>query len=147
MHLKRIAAFVLASAIVIGTASAAGAQTIVNVSSDATREFFEAYNAAFVKYWKTKSGADVMVRQSHGASGAQARQVIGGMDADVVTLAVPADVDAIAAAGLTAANWQARLPQNGPPFTSTVVFVVRKGNPKGITAGVSQFSAGRAAGR
>lgn len=128
--LVRPAAIVIA---ILVFATTLAAQDVVNVSYDPTRELYQAYNAAFAKYWKAKTGKDVTVRQSHGASGAQARAIIaGGLDADLVSLAVASDIDAIAAAGLTAANWQTRLPQGSAPYTSTIVFLVRKGNPKGI---------------
>lgn len=108
------------------------AQTILNVSYDPTRELYQDFNAAFIKYWKAKTGQTVSIRQSHGGSGGQARAVIDGLQADVVTLALAYDVDAIAESGLIASAWQKRLPQNSSPYTSTVVFLVRKGNPKGI---------------
>ena len=110
-----------------------GQTTLLNVSYDPTRELYQEFNAAFAKYWKAKTGQDVTIRQSHGGSGAQARAVIDGLPADVVTLALAYDVDAIAKAGLIAADWQKRLAQNSAPYTSTIVFLVRKGNPKGIT--------------
>jgi sulfate transport system substrate-binding protein len=107
--------------------------TLLNVSYDPTRELYQDYNAAFVKYWKAKTGHDVAIQQSHGGSGAQSRAVIDGLQADVVTLALAYDIDAIAArAKLLPANWQARLPNNSTPYTSTIVFLVRKGNPTGI---------------
>ena len=105
---------------------------LLNVSYDPTRELYQQYNAAFAKYWKAKSGQDVTVRQSHAGSGASARSVIDGLEADVVTLALAYDIDAIARSGLIAPDWQKRLPQNSSPYTSTIVFLVRKGNPKGI---------------
>ncbi len=106
---------------------------LLNVSYDPTRELYVDYNAAFAKYWLAKTGDTVTVKQSHGGSGAQARQVIDGLKADVVTLALAADVDAIATNGkLLPADWQTRLPNNSAPYTSTIVFLVRKGNPKGI---------------
>src|SRR5215213_2607250 len=113
-------------------AAVAGAQTLLNVSYDPTRELYQDFNTAFVKYWKAKTGKDVQIKQSHGGSGAQARGVIDGLEADVVTLGLAYDVDAVAQAGLTTTSWQKRLPQNSSPYTSTVVFLVRKGNPKGI---------------
>jgi sulfate/thiosulfate-binding protein len=116
-------------------ASAAHAATItlLNVSYDPTRELYEDYNAAFAAYWKSKTGDDVKVNQSHGGSAKQARSVIDGLDADVVTLALAYDIDALATrGGLIPANWQGRLPYNSAPYTSTIVFLVRKGNPKGI---------------
>src|SRR5687767_4148922 len=108
------------------------AQVLLNVSYDPTRELYEAFNEAFRQYWKAKTGQTVTVRQSHGGSGGQARAVIDGLEADVVTLALAYDVDAIAASGLIDAGWQQRLAQNSAPYTSTVVFVVRNGNPKGV---------------
>ncbi|MDP2324470.1 MAG: sulfate ABC transporter substrate-binding protein [Gammaproteobacteria bacterium] len=111
----------------------AGRVTLLNVSYDPTREFYQEYNAAFARFWKAKTGDDVAVRQSHGGSGKQARSVIDGLPADVVTLALAYDIDAIAArAQSLPANWQSRLPDNSAPYTSTIVFLVRKGNPKGI---------------
>ena len=107
--------------------------TLLNVSYDPTRELYRDYNAAFAKYWKAKTGQDVTVQQSHGGSSKQARAVIDGLEADVVTLALAYDVDAIAEkAKLLPANWQSRLPNNSSPYTSTIIFLVRKGNPKGI---------------
>jgi sulfate transport system substrate-binding protein len=127
------AAAVLVTASVVPQASAAGSVTLLNVSYDPTRELYEAYNAAFTKYWKAKTGQDVRINQSHGGSGKQARSVGDGLPADVVTLALAADVDGIASAGkLLPVNWEARLPNNSAPYTSTIVFLVRKGNPKGI---------------
>lgn len=109
------------------------AVTLLNVSYDPTREFYEEYNAEFARYWKEKTGQVVKIEQSHGGSGKQARAVIDGLEADVVTLALAYDVDAIGEkAGLLPADWQARLPHNSAPYTSTIVFLVRKGNPKGI---------------
>ena len=106
---------------------------ILNVSYDPTRELYTEYNAAFAKYWKATKGEDVTVQQSNGGSGKQARAVIDGLEADVVTLALGADIDAIHdKAGLLPADWQKRLPDNSCPYTSTVVLLVRKGNPKGI---------------
>ncbi len=123
-----------AVAVLALTAIAAGAaaQTLLNASYDPTRELYQEFNAAFARYWKSKTGQTVTVRQSHGGSGAQGRAVIEGLDADVVTLALAYDIDAIAQAGLLSSGWQKRLPNNSSPYTSTVVFVVRSGNPKGI---------------
>ncbi len=107
--------------------------TLLNASYDPTRELYEDYNKAFATYWKAQTGDTVTVRQSHGGSGKQARSVIDGLEADVVTLALAGDIDAIAKNGkLLAADWQSRLPQNSTPYTSTIVFLVRKGNPKRI---------------
>jgi len=107
--------------------------TLLNVSYDPTRELYTDFNAAFAKYWKEKSGETVVVKQSHGGSGKQARAVIDGLEADVVTLALSYDIDAIAEKSqLLPKNWQSRLPNNSAPYISTIVFLVRKGNPKGI---------------
>ena len=106
--------------------------TLLNVSYDPTRELYQEYNAAFAKYWKAKTGDVVTVNNSHGGSGKQARSVIDGLDADVVTLALAYDIDAIADKGLVAKDWQKKLKDNATPYTSTIVFLVRKGNPKGI---------------
>jgi sulfate transport system substrate-binding protein len=107
--------------------------TLLNVSYDPTREFYQEFNAAFAKYWKAKTGTTVTVRQSHGGSGKQARAVIDGLEADVVTLALAYDVDAVYQHGeLIAKDWLKRLPDNSAPYTSTIVFLVRKGNPKNI---------------
>ena len=106
---------------------------LLNVSYDPTRELYAKYNAAFSKYWKAKTGDVVTILQSHGGSGKQAQSVINGLEADVVTLALAYDIDAIATqAKLLPADWQQRLPNNSTPYTSTIVFLVRKGNPKGI---------------
>ncbi len=110
-----------------------GTATLLNVSYDPTREFYQEFNAAFAKYWKDKSGQIVIFKQSHGGSSKQARAVIDGLQADVVTLALAYDIDAIAErARLLPQNWQTRLPNNSAPYTSTIVFLVHKGNPKGI---------------
>lgn len=106
---------------------------LLNVSYDPTRELYQEFNAAFRRYWKAKTGVDVTIQQSHGGSGKQARGVIDGLPADVVTLALAYDIDAIAEkAGLLPRNWQTRLPHNSSPYTSTIVFLVRQGNPKHI---------------
>jgi sulfate/thiosulfate-binding protein len=111
----------------------AASVAILNVSYDPTRELYVSYNQEFARYWKAKTGQDVRVNQSHGGSGKQARAVIEGLPADVVTLGLAGDVDAIATRGkLLPLNWQSRLPNNSAPYTSTIVFLVRKGNPKGI---------------
>jgi sulfate/thiosulfate transport system substrate-binding protein len=107
--------------------------TLLNVSYDPTRELYQTYNAAFARYWKEKTGQDVTIRQSHAGSGSQARAVIDGLGADVVTLALAGDIDQISArSGLIPADWQSRLPHNSTPYTSTIVLLVRKGNPKHI---------------
>jgi sulfate/thiosulfate-binding protein len=116
-----------------GSAAAASAISLLNVSYDPTRELYGEFNVAFAAYWKTKTGNVVVVNQSHGGSSKQARAVMDGLGADVVTLAMAADVDAIAVrAGLIPAAWQSRLPNNSSPYTSTIIFAVRKGNPKQI---------------
>jgi sulfate transport system substrate-binding protein len=120
-----------------GGARAAEAQakpvTLLNVSYDPTRELYEDYNRQFAAFWKRKTGQEVTIRQSHGGSGKQARSVIDGLGADVVTLALAYDIDQIAdKAGLLPGDWQRRLPDNSSPYTSTIVLLVRKGNPKGI---------------
>ncbi len=108
-------------------------KTILNVSFDPTRELFDKINPAFEKYWQTKSGQSIDIKQSHGGSGKQARSVVDGLEADVVTLALAHDIDALAQNGLLVpADWQKQLPNNSSPFTSTIVFLVRKGNPKAI---------------
>ena len=113
--------------------AAAAETTLLNVSYDPTRELYQQYNAAFAKYWQAKTGEKVVIKQSHGGSGKQARSVIDGLQADVVTLALASDVDAIHdKARLLPADWQKRLPHNSSPYTSTIVFLVRKGNPKHV---------------
>ncbi|SDB66229.1 sulfate ABC transporter substrate-binding protein [Belnapia rosea] len=114
------------------SARAQGAGQLLNVSYDPTREFYRAYNAAFAAHWRERSGAAVRISTSHGGSGRQARAVIDGLAADVVTLALAYDIDAIAERGLIAPDWQRRLPENSAPYTSTIVFLVRRGNPKRI---------------
>ena len=117
------------------TALPAFAQTVtlLNVSYDPTRELYVDYNQAFAKYWKAKSGQDVVIKQSHGGSGKQARSIIDGIDADVATLALAGDTDALVThGGQVRADWQKRLPHNSAPYTSTIVFLVKKGNPKGL---------------
>jgi len=106
--------------------------TLLNVSYDPTRELYQDVNVAFAKYWKAKTGDDVKINNSHGGSGKQARSVIDGLDADVVTLALAYDIDAIAEKGLLAKNWDTKFKDKSTPYTSTIVFLVRKGNPKGI---------------
>jgi sulfate/thiosulfate-binding protein len=121
-----------AASVAAGAKPAAGPIELLNVSYDPTRELYEDYNKAFAAHYKEVAKRDVTVKQSHGGSGKQARSVIDGLDADVVTLALAYDVDAIAKAGLVATDWQKALPSNAAPYTSTIVFLVRKGNPKGI---------------
>jgi sulfate transport system substrate-binding protein len=128
-----IAILLAALATIAGGGAAHADKTLLNVSYDPTREFYKAYNAAFAKYWKDKTGETVTITGSHGGSGKQARAVIDGLEADVVTLALAYDIDEIAAKGqLLPADWQKRLADNSTPYTSTIVFLVRKGNPKGI---------------
>ena len=131
--LKRSLVLVV-SVLVLATATVQSAEVrLLNVSYDPTRELYTEFNAAFAKEWQKQSGDTVRFRQSHGGSGKQARSVIDGLDADVVTLALAGDIDAIAErAKLISLDWQKRLPDNSAPYTSTIVFLVRKGNPKGI---------------
>ena len=120
---------------ILGLAPLVGAQaatTLLNVSYDPTRELYQAINSAFVNDWKANTGDTLEIQQSHGGSGKQGRAVIDGLEADVVTLALAYDIDAIADKGLLEKDWQQRLPSNSSPYTSTIVFLVRKGNPKGI---------------
>jgi len=128
---KIVGGIVASVALASGVASAD--VSLLNVSYDPTRELYAEYNVEFAKHWKEKTGEAVTTQQSHGGAGAQARAVIDGLEADVVTLALAYDIDAIAdQAKLIPANWQSRLPNNSSPYTSTIVFLVRKGNPKGI---------------
>ncbi|MDG4550823.1 MAG: sulfate ABC transporter substrate-binding protein [Candidatus Contendobacter sp.] len=132
--MTRLTHTLLTLALTAGASSTALAQTtLLNASYDPTRELYQDFNAAFVKHWKSQGGETVIVQQSHGGSGKQARAVIDGLEADVVTLALAYDIDAIAEKGkLIPKDWQNRLPNNSAPYTSTIVFLVRKGNPKGI---------------
>ncbi|MBP2308230.1 sulfate ABC transporter substrate-binding protein [Azospirillum melinis] len=116
----------------LGVAAADSKDSLLNVSYDPTREFYVEFNKAFAKKWEAETGRALTVRQSHGGSGKQARSVIDGLDADIVTLALGYDIDAIADTGLLPKDWQSRLPNNSSPYTSTIVFLVKKGNPKGI---------------
>ena len=133
---RRLVLQTLCAIALTGAINASQAQaplTLLNVSYDPTRELYLEFNAAFAKHWKATSGQDVTIKQSHGGSGKQARSVIDGLDADVVTLALAGDVDALSKqAQLIPPNWQKRLPHNSSPYTSTIVLVVRQGNPKGI---------------
>lgn len=135
-RLSRRVFHLAATALLAGAAFSADAQqsvTLLNVSYDPTRELYAEYNAAFAKHWKAKTGQEVTIKQSHGGSGKQARSVIDGLDADVVTLALAGDIDALHSKGeWIPKDWQKRLPHNSSPYTSTIVLVVRKGNPKGI---------------
>ena len=129
-----VGGIILSCAVTLTAMTSAVAQTrLLNVSYDPTRELYREYNNAFATYWKQRSGSEVTIQQSHGGSGAQARAVIDGLEADVVTLALEADIDAIVEnSGKIASNWRGRLPNNSAPYTSTIVFLVRKGNPKNI---------------
>jgi sulfate transport system substrate-binding protein len=130
---KRSLILALAVLLLVTGGSLAAEVTLLNVSYDPTRELYVEFNAAFARHWQAKTGDTVTVQQSHGGSGKQARAVIDGLDADVVTLALAGDIDAIAEkAQLLPPDWQKRLPHNSAPYTSTIVFLVRKGNPKGI---------------
>src|SRR6187551_2398188 len=124
------------AALILGTLTAAAVlaadTTLLNVSYDPTRELYKAVNQAFIKDYQAKTGEDISIEQSHGGSGKQARAVIDGLQADVVTLALAYDIDEIAQRGLIAGNWQSRLPNNSAPYYSTIVLLVRKGNPKHI---------------
>ncbi len=122
----------LALALSLSTAALAADVTLLNVSYDPTRELYTDFNKSFATYWKGKTGDNVTIKQSHGGSGKQARAVIDGLEADVVTLALAYDIDAIAEKGLIKPGWQKELPHNSSPYTSTIVFLVRKGNPKQI---------------
>jgi len=131
----RLAAAALALAAILATHATAPARaqaTLLNVSYDPTRELYRAINKAFAADWQARTGQPIAVNQSHGGSGAQARAVLDGLQADVVTLALAADIDALAKRGLLAAEWQKRLPDDSTPFTSTIVFLVRAGNPMNI---------------
>ena len=136
MRTRRQFSGLVLAAVLAGSAFTSAAQapvTLLNVSYDPTRELYSEFNSAFAKYWKTKTGQDVSIKQSHGGSGKQARSVIDGLEADVVTLALAGDIDALYKNGQwLAPNWQKRLPHNSAPYTSTIVLVVRQGNPKGI---------------
>src|ERR1700686_2062364 len=126
--------FALALIVVLfGSAAHGAAFKLLNASYDPTRELYEDYNKAFAAYWKAKTGDTVTINQSHGGSGKQARAVIDGLEADVVTLGLAYDIDEIAdQAKLLPSDWQKRLPHNSTPYTSTIVFLVRKGNPKSL---------------
>jgi len=134
MNLQKrlLVGIVAAAALAVSVGSAAAQRQLLNVSYDPTRELYRAYNAEFIRYWKDKTGETVSIQQSHGGSGGQARAVIDGLKADVVTLALESDINAIAGKGLLPADWRAKLPFNSTPYTSTYVFLVRKGNPKNL---------------
>ena len=130
--MKRIISLVMAMAIFSAATAQAADVTLLNASYDATRELYRALGASFAAQYKAKTGNTVTLNSSHAGSGAQARSVVEGLRADIVTLALAADIDAIARAGVVPSDWQKRLPQNSSPYTSTIVFLVRKGNPKAI---------------
>lgn len=133
MNLKTLFKPAIVSLALLLSSSALADRTLLNVSYDPTRELYQDFNQAFVQYWKDKTGEDVKIQQSHGGAGKQTRAVIDGLEADVLTLALSYDIDQIAErAGLLPKDWQARLPNNSLPYTSTIVFLVRKGNPKAI---------------
>jgi sulfate transport system substrate-binding protein len=132
---RKLGTLILAGTLATATGQAFAQQsiTLLNVSYDPTRELYVEFNAAFAKHWKAKTGQDVTIKQSHGGSGKQARSIIDGLDADVATLALASDTDAVARnGGWINADWQKRLPHNASPYTSTIVLAVREGNPKGI---------------
>jgi sulfate/thiosulfate transport system substrate-binding protein len=124
--------FAAAAGLLLAGSAYAADFSLLNVSYDPTRELYADFNKAFVAAYQKETGKTVEIKQSHGGSGSQARAVIDGLQADVVTLALAYDIDAIAAKGLVGADWQKRLPLNASPYTSTIVFLVRKGNPKAI---------------
>lgn len=133
MNLKTILSATLLTSSLLLSGMASAERTLLNVSYDPTRELYQEFNQEFIKYWKAKTGEEISVQQSHGGGGKQTRAVIDGLEADVVTLALSGDIDQIAArAGLLPKDWQSRLPNKSLPYTSTMVFLVRKGNPKGI---------------
>lgn len=133
--LRRPALLLSAALVALALAAPVRAQaqtTLLNVSYDPTRELYQQYNAAFAKYWKEKTGETVSIKQSHGGSSKQARSVIDGLQADVLTLALAFDIDSVADKGVLSPDWQSKLPKNSSPYVSTLAFLVRKGNPKGI---------------
>ena len=133
MKISTLGSIVLALGVAIFAVAARADVTLLNVSYDPTRELYQEYNQAFARNWLAKTGEKAVIKQSHGGSGKQGRAVIDGLNADVVTLALASDINAIAEhAKLLPKDWQARLPNNSTPYTSTIVFLVRKGNPKGI---------------
>jgi sulfate/thiosulfate-binding protein len=132
MRFKKITGLALVSVALLAQQAIAADITLLNVSYDPTRELYQDFNKAFSAQWKAKTGDTVTVKQSHGGSGKQARTVIDGLEGDVVTLALAYDIDAISERGLLSRTWQKRLQHNSAPYTSTIVFLVRKGNPKGI---------------
>ena len=133
MKISTLGSIVLALGVAMFALAARADVTLLNVSYDPTRELYQEYNQAFARNWLAKTGEKAVIKQSHGGSGKQGRAVIDGLDADVVTLALASDIDAIASrAGLLPKDWQTRMPRNSAPYISTIVFLVRRGNPKGI---------------
>src|SRR5687768_9100980 len=132
VHAGLLSAVLLAVSCKPSGQSNKSADQLLNVSYDPTRELYGEFNAEFAKHWKEQTGREITIQQSHGGSGKQARSVIDGLEADVVTLALAGDIDAVAAGGLITGDWQKRLGNNSSPYTSTIVFLVRKGNPKGV---------------
>jgi sulfate transport system substrate-binding protein len=134
MTLSNLIRGAVAAALVAAASTSVGfaQQALLNVSYDPTRELYKAFNSAFARHWEAKTKQKVTIQQSHGGAGAQARAVIDGLEADVVTLALAYDIDAISTSGLIRPGWQQEFPHNSAPYTSTIVFLVRKGNPKGI---------------
>ena len=145
MKKTRILSLVLSATLIMGVFVGCGKQSgssenatsnkpveLLNVSYDPTREFYTKFNESFIKYWKEKTGQDVTIDQSHGGSGAQSQAIIGGLEADVATLALGYDIDALSKEGLVNSDWQSKFKDNSAPYTSTIVFLVRKGNPKNI---------------
>ncbi len=132
MSRKFLSYLALSLSLAVSLPSSAGEASLLNVSYDPTRELYQDFNKAFQAHWKAQSGEALKIKQSHGGSGKQARAVIDGLQADVVTLALAYDIDEVAQRGLIGKDWQKRLPHNSAPYTSTIVFLVRKGNPKGI---------------
>ena len=132
-RLRRFTVLALALSFLPAFSAVLSAQVqLLNVSYDPTREFYEEYNRLFAQHWKATSGQDVVIHQSHGGSGKQARAVLDGLEADVVTLGLSYDIDVLSKAGLVDPGWEKKLPDNSTPYTSTVIFLVRKGNPHGI---------------
>lgn len=143
MRKKKVLSFILGVVLLVGGTVSCGSKEsskdeskkpveLLNVSYDPTRELYTSYNESFIKYWKEKTGQDVTINQSHGGSGKQGRAVIEGLEADIVTLALAYDIDAISESGLINEGWQSKFKDNSSPYTSTIVFLVRKGNPKNI---------------
>ena len=134
--MKRIAIIAVVTYMGLAVSAVQAATTFLNVSYDPTREFYQEYNQAFGKFWKQRTGQDVDFKQSHGGSGKQARAVVTGLEADVVTLALANDIDEIVNTGQIDKNWQKEFLNNSAPYTSTIVFLVRKGNPNKLKTGM-----------